>query len=100
MQNKDHIKNIDKIINIQEQELLYEKYKTLWRAVIMQAIIDLKNNGSKNEDRKNKIKAFLWINPNKKDFKTVCERAELNPDFVYKYKLRIINNKNFKMKFI
>ena len=67
MQNKDHIKNINKIINIQEQELLYEKYKTLWRAVIMQAIIDLKNNGSKNEDRfvkEQNLIQILYININ------------------------------------
>lgn len=62
----------------------------LWRAVILQAILDIKNNGNKIMDRVNRAKAILWMNPNKKDFVNVCQMAEMNPQRVYEYKLKIL----------
>ena len=62
----------------------------LWRAVILQAILDLKNNGHKIMDKVNRIKAILWINLNRKDFIDVCQMANMNPQSVYNYKLKIL----------
>lgn len=62
----------------------------LWRAVILQAILDLKNNGHKVMDKVNRIKAILWINLNRKDFIDVCHMADMNPQSVYNYKLKIL----------
>ena len=62
----------------------------LWRAVILQAILDLKNNGHKVMDKVNRIKAILWINLNRKDFIDVCQMANMNPQSVYNYKLKIL----------
>lgn len=58
--------NLKYILNIQEREMLYKKYRTLWRAVILQALFDLKSKSSKRSDNINKTQAMLWINPNKK----------------------------------
>lgn len=87
--------NLKCILNIQEREMVYKKYRTLWRAVILQALVDLKSNSNKKSNNINRTQAMIWINPNKKEFKTVCERAELDPNFIYECKLKIMNKKNF-----
>lgn len=68
----------------------------LWRAVIIQAILDIRNNGSRVMDRVNRAKAILWMNPNKKDFVNVCQMAEMNPQRVYQYKLKILKQQNIQ----
>lgn len=55
----------------------------LWKAVIMQALVDLGSHSNKKMAKINRIKAILWCNLNNKDFLTVCAHAELNPHYVY-----------------
>ena len=63
--------------------------KALWKAVIMQAILDSTSNPElRNRMRSDLIKAKndaeAWINPSKKDFIKVCGFASLEPDWVTK----------------
>lgn len=73
-----------------DYDLQYTRCKMLWQAVILQAFIDLKSQGSKKMDEVHRAKAVLWINPNKKDFRIVCDRAELDPQYLYERKLKIM----------
>lgn len=73
---------------------LYPRYRSLWRAVILQALLDIKSNSNNDMTNVNKTKAILWINLNKKDFLNVCRRAEISPEKVYETKLRILERQN------
>lgn len=57
--------------------------QSLWRAVILQAFIDLKNNSKKKLANTFRVKATLWFNLKNKDFLKVCEYADLNPEYVW-----------------
>lgn len=65
------------------------KYESLFRAVIAQAIIDIKSNNERF--KKEKYDAEKWIFHNKKDFKKVCELAGLNDEYVRKSIIRFLN---------
>ncbi len=60
-----------------------DKIQALWRSVILQAFIDLKNNSKKKIANTYRVKATLWFNIKNKDFLTVCEYANLNPKYVW-----------------
>lgn len=57
--------------------------RALWRSVILQAFIDLKNNSKKKIANTYRVKATLWFNMKNKDFLTVCEYANLDPKYVW-----------------
>ena len=74
-------------MNINCPELLHssslESEQSLWRAVILQAFVDLKNNSKKKIANTYRVKATLWFNINNADFLTVCYYANLNPNYVW-----------------
>ncbi|MDR1425992.1 MAG: hypothetical protein LBI70_03305 [Rickettsiales bacterium] len=57
--------------------------QSLWKAVILQAFVDLKNNSKKKIANTHRVKAVLWFNLSNRDFLTVCGFANLNPDYVW-----------------
>ncbi len=55
----------------------------LFRAVIMQALLDSVSNSKRMEDVLEKQKAINWFSLDNPDFITVCKMADLNPHWVY-----------------
>ena len=68
--------------------------EALWKAVILQAFIDMKNNSKKKLANTFRVKATLWFNLKNKDFITVCHYANLDPKYVWE-KAEIIKNNNY-----
>lgn len=56
--------------------------QALWRAVIVQALMDASSNSKKKENIQAKEEALIWLRGNSKDFATVCCRAGYEPSFV------------------
>lgn len=71
--------------------------KSLWKAVILQAFIDLKNNSKKKIANTYRVKAILWFNMNNNDFIATCHYAGLDPQYVWK-KASLIKNKSFEVR--
>jgi hypothetical protein len=69
----------------------YSKHTALWKAVILQALIDLKSNMLRPDAELCRKKALQWIDINNQDFLDVCDRAEISPAVVCKCKERILN---------
>lgn len=72
---------------------------SLWKAVILQAFIDLKSNSKKKIANTHKVKATLWFNMNNNDFVATCYYAELDPQYVWR-KAAIIKEMNFEKKML
>jgi len=85
-------------VQLEDSLALYPRYRSLWRAVILQALIDIKTSSNNNTANLNKAKAILWINLNKKDFLDACQRAELSPEKIYETKLRLLERQNCHQK--
>lgn len=69
------------ILPVFKDSVNYEQ--SLWRAVILQAFVDLKNNSRKKLANTFRVKATLWFNLKNKDFLKVCEYAGLDPEYVW-----------------
>ncbi len=54
----------------------------LWRAVITQALMDAGSQSSKREMKQDRAQAIAWLAGTSDDFKEICARAELDPDYV------------------
>jgi hypothetical protein len=59
---------------------IYEQ--AMWRAVIVQALMDASSNSAKKENLQAKQEALVWLRGNSADFATVCYYAGFEPDFV------------------
>jgi hypothetical protein len=57
---------------------------SLWQAVIAQAITDAKYNGLRKHYLVCKHLAITWFSNCSKDFKEVCQYADINPNYAYK----------------
>jgi hypothetical protein len=66
----------------------------MWKAVILQAFVDLKNNSRKKIANTYRVKAALWFNLNSDDFIAVCGYASLNPDYVWS-RANVFKDNNF-----
>lgn len=66
----------------------------LWRAVLVQNIMDAKSRSSKPEASYYRHKALHFLFDDNKDFRTVCDLADLNPDVV-RQKLREARERGF-----
>jgi hypothetical protein len=64
----------------------------LWRAVILQAFVDLLTNSEKLEDQIAKRFARSWILGMSQDFKLVCSMAGYNPYYVRRKAVSFMNN--------
>ena len=56
----------------------------LWQAVIAQAITDAKYDGLRKNYLECKRLAIAWFSNCSKDFKAVCQYADIDPDYAYK----------------
>ena len=57
-------------------------YIKLWRAVFAQAIMDAKSRRTKRGYDFIRHSAISWLLENQRDFKTVCEFAGIEPDYL------------------
>ena len=57
---------------------------SLWQAVIAQAITDAKYDGLRKHYLDCKRLAIAWFSSCSKDFKAVCQYADIDPDYAYK----------------
>ena len=57
---------------------------SLWQAVIAQAITDAKYDGLRKNYLECKRLAIAWFSIFSKDFKEVCQYADIDPDYAYK----------------
>ena len=57
---------------------------SLWQAVIAQAITDAKYDGLRKHYLDCKRLAIAWFSHCSKDFKEVCQYADIDPDYAYK----------------
>lgn len=76
----------------------YNPEIALWKAVILQAFVDLQSNSKKKIMQGYKIKAMLWFNLNNKDFIEVCRNANLDPIYVWTKAKKIIDSSFFLKK--
>lgn len=60
--------------------------RELWRAVLWQAICDVKEHANKYD----KISALRWLKSQDSDFRSVCDYADISVESLNKY-LRKIN---------
>lgn len=58
--------------------------KSLWRAVIVQAITDAISTSNKKQARLDRRTAISWLSGISSDFKTVCALADLDAKLVQK----------------
>lgn len=56
--------------------------QAVWRAVIVQALMDASSNSKKQENLQSKQEALVWLRGNSKDFLEVCQNAGFEPEFV------------------
>ncbi len=57
-------------------------YVAMWRAVIMQAVVDARSESSKAEMAYEKQQAKVWLEGRNADFYWVCWMAEMDPQYV------------------
>ncbi|CAK8163224.1 hypothetical protein CAXC1_320029 [Candidatus Xenohaliotis californiensis] len=91
----------DREINLDESEYFQEnidtlRYRSLWRAVIMQALLDAINNSSRTEEKLAKTQSHSWLNDLSNDFLIICNMAEYNALYVKKKAVEVINKHNKK----
>jgi len=72
--------------------------QALWKAVILQALLDLKSISKKKMAKCNRNQADKWLNLHNKDFLRVCGLADLDPEYVINRKKRIIVERDNKLK--
>ena len=77
-------------VKLEDKLAVYDKYRSLWRAVVLQALLDIKTSSNDNIAIVNKSRAITWIDLDKKDFLDVCQRAELSPRKIYETKVRLL----------
>ena len=73
--------------------LYFKSEIALWKAVILQALVDLQSNSKKKIANTYRIKALMWFNLKNEEFITVCNYAGLDPKYVYE-KSRIVKENN------
>jgi hypothetical protein len=56
---------------------------SLWKAVVMQALVDLASKSNKKMAKIHRIRSIMWLNLLNKDFLTTCSLASLDPYYVY-----------------
>ena len=72
---------------------------SLWRAVILQSILDRLTQSKRGEDIMARKNAKNWMNINNEKFRTVCQFAQLEPDFVIrKAETALIDQKKWRRK--
>ena len=97
--NSNSISNVktDKDFNYKynNDNIYYKSEIALWKAVILQALVDLQSNSKKKIANTYRVKSLMWFNLKNKDFITVCNYAGLDPQYVYDKSRIIKKNNNF-----
>lgn len=57
--------------------------QALWRAVILQMVTDALSLSRKSEARHYKREALAWLTSYSRDFRTVCELAGFEPEYIH-----------------
>lgn len=72
--------------------------QALWKAVVLQALLDLKSTSKKKMAKCARNQADKWINLYNKNFLRVCGLADLDPDYVISHKRKIIAEREMKLR--
>ena len=75
--------------------LYYKSEIALWKAVILQALVDLQTTSKKKIATTYRVKALMWFNLKNEEFLTVCNYAGLDPKYVYQKAQKIKNSNRF-----
>ncbi|MBS0236261.1 MAG: hypothetical protein JSS50_02855 [Proteobacteria bacterium] len=67
-----------------------KSYRALWRAVIMQALLDATRVSKKTEEKMHKKQAIKWLRANSINFLLICDRAELDPAYVRRCSRKVL----------
>ena len=65
--------------NLMDQKLKESQEKSMWRAVITQALMDAASRSQKKSEITYKMKALLWLLQDDGDFYEVCHYADFDP---------------------
>ena len=68
--------------------------KALWKAVLLQAFVDLQNNSKKKIANTYRVRNLFWFSIKNREFLDVCNYAGLDPDYVIS-KAKNIKDKRF-----
>ena len=79
-------------IEPQDHSIVVAGEIALFRAVIMQALLDSVNNSKRTEDKIAKKQAIEWFNIDNSDFRTVCQLAQLNYKWVFNQSIVAISH--------
>ena len=71
---------------------MIENIKSLWKAVILQAVIDATSNYKRKEYQLEKEKARLWLSNLSNDFINVCFMAGCDPRYVQARARNVLKN--------
>ncbi|MBL0319519.1 MAG: hypothetical protein IPP74_09590 [Alphaproteobacteria bacterium] len=98
------------LLSLHDIEEERERIQGLYRAVVLQAIIDatyrralekhcpLPKKRRHQELKEAKIEAIHWLNPHNEDFQAVCHMADLSPKHVYFFATQMIREANSRKK--
>ncbi|MDD2839887.1 MAG: hypothetical protein PHY80_02030 [Rickettsiales bacterium] len=75
--------------------LYYRGEIALWKAVILQGLIDLQSNSKKKIANTYRIKALMWFNLKNEEFLQVCNWAGLDPTYVYQKAKKVKKSNKF-----
>jgi hypothetical protein len=101
---------VGKILDFSNLRLKYSEFSSLkseeeearlvalWRAVINQALIDLRSNSKKREAMKHYKNAKTWLTDYNIDFITACTLAQLDPHSIVNEAWKIIQEKDNNIK--
>lgn len=92
------INNCNKIDSLIQQKYANDNFDcrreiSLWKGVILQALVDLKSRSKKKMAKVNRVKSILWLNLQNKDFLIACSYADLDPLYVWE-KAQILKKNN------
>ncbi|MBQ4875441.1 MAG: hypothetical protein HRK26_04985 [Rickettsiaceae bacterium H1] len=77
---------------------MIKNIESLWRAVILQAVIDAKNNYKRKEYQLEKEKARSWLLNLNNDFISVCIMAGCDPRYVQAKAKNVLDNHKAKQQ--
>ena len=75
--------------------IYYKGEIALWKAVILQAMVDLQSNSKKKIANTYRIKALMWFNLKNEDFLTVWNYVGLDGKYVYEKAMKVKENNAF-----
>lgn len=92
---KTKSKNRDSQLLITQRYDNVDAETALWKAVILQALIDISSKSKKKMANIYRMQADRWINLRNKDFVAVCTYANFNSSYIFETAKRLKNNNPF-----